>query len=998
MSKQFLVIGAAAAAIAAFAGEQLVPRGQSIEGIEVAEGLEATVFAESPMLTNPTNLDVDARGRVWVVEGYNYRNSLHPNQPEREEGDRVVILEDTDGDGRADVQKVFYQGRDIDAAMGIVVLGNEVIVSAYGNVFRLTDDDGDDRADRKEVLFTLNDADHDHTVHAFVFGPDGRLYFNVGDEGRFVLTPAGDTIVDLAGNRVTSNGAPYRKGMAFRVEPDGSRFEVLGHNFRNPYEVAVDAYGTVWQSDNDDDGNRAVRINYVMEGGNFGYTDEFTGAGWRTPRTGMSDSIPLRHWHLNDPGVVPNVLQTGAGSPAGIMVYDGSLLPARYHNSMIHADAGVRVVRAYPVTAEGAGYRGRMEPILTGAEDQLFRPVDVAAAPDGSLFVADWYDPGVGGHNVGDLTYGRIIRVAPPGTPYRVTPPDLTTADGAAATLSSPNHAVRALAYLRLRELGGDAEPALRRIWEGGDPRASARALWLLGSIQGAGARYVEQAATSPDAELRITSLRVARRTGMDVAPLAARLARDASPAVRREVAVALRGMDDAAAAPIWATLAAQHVAGDRWYLEALGIAAENRWDLLLERWLAGAPDGWRSPAGRELVWRARSSAALPRLADLIRDPGTSGADRLRYFRAFDFHPVDARDPVLLGLLEGDHPEQGEIAALALTHLSATAAGDPRVWPALTRTLDAVGGTMRFVQLAAKYDARDRLDELVELAVAKADSTAGVEAARLALEWGGLDQFQAVVQGTDAARADRVLLVLGSAGGAEALDLLQSAALDGVRPLALRRQALQALGRSQTGERQLLETVRSGLLPEDLRPTAAAILFSSFRTAIRDAAAEHLTPPAATTADGRELPPAAILAQRRGDVDAGRAVFQRACAVCHTAQGVGTDFGPGLSDIGTKLSRGALYTAILEPSAGISFNYVGESLRLRDGTEVTGIVGSETETELTLRLPGGISTRYARGEVAARQRLDVSLMPDGLERAMTEQELVDLVEYMVSLR
>ena len=111
------------------------------------------------------------------------------------------------------------------------------------------------------------------------------------------------------------------------LEPDGSRFEVLGHNFRNPYEVAVDAFGTIWQSDNDDDGNRAVRINYVMEYGNYGYTDERTGAGWRTPRTGMSDSIPLRHWHLADPGVVPNVLQTGAGSPAGIMVYEGDLLP-----------------------------------------------------------------------------------------------------------------------------------------------------------------------------------------------------------------------------------------------------------------------------------------------------------------------------------------------------------------------------------------------------------------------------------------------------------------------------------------------------------------------------------------------------------------------------------------------------------------------------------------------------------------------------------------------
>ena len=112
----------------------------------------------------------------------------------------------------------------------------------------------------------------------------------------------------------------------------------------------------------------------------------------------------------------------------------------------------------------------------------------------------------------------------------------------------------------------------------------------------------------------------------------------------------------------------------------------------------------------------------------------------------------------------------------------------------------------------------------------------------------------------------------------------------------------------------------------------------------------------------------------------------------------GTDFGPSLSEIGAKLSRGALYTAILEPSAGISFNYVGESIRLRSGSEATGIVVSETDSELTLRQAGGINSRYPKNEVASRNRLDVSLMPDGLERALTEQELVDLVEYMASLR
>ncbi|HEX6925224.1 MAG TPA: PVC-type heme-binding CxxCH protein [Longimicrobiaceae bacterium] len=999
--KASLIIGTTfgLAVVSAFAAEQLRPRAAELEGIEVASGLEATLFAESPMLTNPTNLDVDHRGRVWVVEGYNYRNSLHPDQPVREEGDRVVILEDSDGDGAADVQKVFYQGRDIDAAMGIAVLGNQVIVSSYGQVLRLTDTDGDDRADQKEVIFRLNDADHDHTVHAFVFGPDGRLYFNVGDEGKFVLTPAGDTIVDLAGNKVTSNGNPYRKGMAFRVEPDGSRFEVLGHNFRNPYEVSVDAYGTLWQSDNDDDGNRAVRINFVMEGGNYGYTDEMTGAGWRTPRTGMADSIPLRHWHLNDPGVVPNVLQTGAGSPAGIMVYEGSLLPERYHNAMIHADAGVRVVRAYPVEKDGAGYRGRIEPILTGTDDPLFRPVDVAAAPDGSLFVADWYDPGVGGHNVRDLTYGRVIRVAPPQQAYRVMPADLSTAEGAARALSSPNQATRYLAYRRLESLGAEEEAALRAVWESGSSREKARALWLLGLHPERGERYIDEALSSDDPDLRITGLRVARRAGLEILPLARRLVHDPSPQVRREVALALRYEDDPQTAEVWAELALQHDGRDRWYLEALGIAADGRWDQFFAAWVERAGDRLNTPAARDVVWRARTDAALPRLAAYIRATASEDEERLRYFRAFDFHQGAAREQTLLTLLDGDHPDRDAIAALALMHLTPEmAAGDGRVASALRRALDAVRGTERFVQLAERYEARERANELVDLALAQPDSSAGIQAARLALNWGAADGFASALAGDDEARTERATLVLGAAGSTEAVELLQNTVTATDRPLSLRRAAVQALGRTQSGERQLLELVRQRSLPADLEPAAAAVLFSSFRSGIREAAAEYLTPPAAASADGAPLPPVGELARQRGDVEAGRAVFARACAVCHTAEGVGNDFGPGLSTIGAKLSRGALYTAILEPSAGISFNYLGESIRLDDGTEVSGIVAGETENELTLRLPGGVSARYAKTRVEARQRLDGSLMPDNLEQAMTRQELVDLVEYLASLR
>ena len=312
----------------------------------------------------------------------------------------------------ADKETVFYQGRDIDSAHGVCVLGNRVIVSAGDSVFSFYDDNGDSKADRKEVLFTgIKGTQHDHGIHSFQFGPDGRLYFNFGNAGEELHNPDGSIVVDVAGNEVRAVRKPYQEGMAFRCELDGSKVETLGWNFRNNWELCVDSFGTVWQSDNDDDGNKGVRINYVMEYGNYGYKDEITGAGWQTPRTNMEEEIPRRHWHLNDPGVVPNLLQTGAGSPTGILIYEGDKLPERFINQLIHCDAGPNVVRSYAVSDDGAGYKAEINNILNGTRDQWFRPSDVCVAPDGSLIVADWYDPGVGGHRQGDVDRGRLFRV-----------------------------------------------------------------------------------------------------------------------------------------------------------------------------------------------------------------------------------------------------------------------------------------------------------------------------------------------------------------------------------------------------------------------------------------------------------------------------------------------------------------------------------------------------------------------------------------------------------
>ncbi len=628
----------------------------AVANLDVADGLEAVLFASEPMVHSISNIDIDHRGRVWVCEILNYRG----NKGRRPEGDRILILEDTDRDGVADKSKTFYQGRDIDSPHGVCVLGTptgkgtKVIVSAGDKVQVFTDVDGDDKPDQQDVLFSgISGTQHDHGIHAFVFGPDGKLYFNFGNSGRQLKDKDGKPIIDKAGNEIVTNRKPYQEGLVFRCDLDGSNVETLGWNFRNNWMATVDSFGTIWQSDNDDDGNKGVRINYVMEFGNYGYKDELTGAGWKSQRTNLETEVPKRHWHLNDPGVVPNLLQTGQGSPTGITVYEGDLLPEVFRGQVIHCDAGPSVCRAYPVTKDGAGYSAETVNVLYGARDNWFRPSDVSAAVDGSLMVADWYDPGVGGHRAGDLDSGRIFRVAPPGTKYNVPEFNFATAAGAVEALKNPNYAVRYVAWTALHEMGAKAEPELLKMYQSENPRFRARALWLLGKIPGRGDHYVNLAIADKDADIRITGIRLARQIYATSTGVAAKLVKDPSPQVRREVAIALSGDKSPEAPDLWAELAAQHDGQDRWYLEALGIGARGNWDACFAAWLKKVGDQWSSEAGKDIVWRSRATATPEYLAKIVKDPKTPSETHPRYMRAFDFLTGPEKDKALQSILLG---------------------------------------------------------------------------------------------------------------------------------------------------------------------------------------------------------------------------------------------------------------------------------------------------------------------------------------------------------
>ncbi len=658
-------------------------RNVDLEYFTVPDGLEVTRWASSPLLFNPTNIDIDHKGRIWVAEGVNYRRS----KGRRPKGDRIAVLEDTDGDGIADKSHTFVQEKELIAPLGVAVFDNVVVVAQPPNIIVYTDIDRDlkfdPNKDKREILLTgFNAGNHDHSLHSMTAGPDGKWYFNNGNcgavftdqsgktfrmGGSYYKSGGGDWFVDhrKESGKKSDDGFLWTSGFSVRMNPDGTEAEIIGHGYRNSYEHATTSLGDLFQNDNDDP--PACRVSYVLEYGSAGYFSRDGKRNWRQEiRPGQEHS--RAHWRQDDPGTFDMGDVYGGGSPTGIVFYENGALGKKWQGLLLSAEAGKNVIFGYQPKVKGATWQlDRHDFCTTNAEKQFygsdfiwwsqktephpswkgketpvqFRPSDVAVGPDGAIYISDWFDARVGGHaDVDDSCSGAIYRIAPKGFEPNIPQIDFNTTEGQITALASPAINVRYSGFKGLTQAGATSYDPVTKLLSHPNKWVAARAIWVLPHLGEQGLKKCISLLDDPNPEIRLTAYRALQRADKDFLPHAMKMATDVSPAIRRDAALSMRGLDAKTAAPVLIAVAQGYDGKDKNYLESIGLGAENHeaaiW-LEIKKVLGSEnPSNWTDHFAR-ITWRLWPSTAIADLKARALDAQLSVEKRLFALESLSF-------------------------------------------------------------------------------------------------------------------------------------------------------------------------------------------------------------------------------------------------------------------------------------------------------------------------------------------------------------------------
>jgi len=948
----------------------------------VPDGFEIKVFAADPLISKPIDINWDEQGRMWVATSTVYPH-LPPGQVPH---DQIVILEDTDRDGRADKSTVFAD--DLFVPHSVIPGHGGAYVTQSTDLLFLRDTDGDGKADQRRVVLTgFGNADAHHMIHRLRWGPGGDLYFMQSlYVNSHVETPWGVRSCDGS--------------CIWRLRPDTMELEVFSTGLVNPWGIAFDTWGQLFASD----GAGAGGLSYI-----------FPGAAYLTNSYADRE---VKGLNLNRP------------KECGLEMLSGRHLPPEWRNTFMSNNFRANRTSRYRLNYQQGNYSSEFLGDMVRSDHQGFRPVEVKMGPDGAIYIVDWYNLIIGHgevdfhHPLRDKQHGRIWRLTAKDSPL-VQPPPLVDAAPRELldALQVPEQWTRDQARRQLREREPDAVLAALREWtdarlqdrqqaradaELGPEHGLLEALWVYQGLRQPNSKLIERCLTSADGRVRAAAVRVLSDWHTEIDDTAAKLTRavtDPNAQVRLEAVNALRRLGTREAVAI--------------ALRALDYPLDQFLEFALFRTVHERVDQWltNSQAGEDLFDGKPERAAFA---------FTSVGGQI------------ATGPLAALLGDGQLKDEQKLSALNILATFGNAAQHEAVLNHLPRlSADAVTSVLQALLAGGRQEVPDNASSVCPLFESKNSEIRG-----LALELAGRWRIHAAIPALsqiattpttpreERLAAGHALIAVNLDEGSTILhQIYEQASTDDIRASAIAALAGGSVARA------IPHAVR--LLAEPIQPELASFVADAILTRqdshevlVAELRGTRIPNPIArllldrVRLSGQEMPelvseirrsgelkalvgitPTEVSqmihdVSRQGDLRRGREIFQRKnlnCAGCHAIAGSKGGIGPDLSSIGASARVAEILQSLLNPSASIKQGYGTVLVMTVEGRVLAGILLQQTRTVVRIQAADGKVITIPTEDVEGIVPSDTSMMPAGIAENLTREEIVDLVRYLSSL-